>query len=87
MRQGHNSTVNGLSFESGYISIDSYHDLQDILIRIDMPQASFQFHKLWVKVNPFVDCSSPRFLAEVWGLERQPNYKQPQCLYLAPGRL
>ena len=84
MRKASSLKASGFAFESGYISIDSYHDLQDILIRIDMPRASSRFDKLWVKVNPFVDCSSPRFLAEVWGVDSSPSPENPQCLYLAP---
>lgn len=76
------SAIAGFAFEKDYISIQG-HDLQDILIRIGMPKASSKFSNLWVKVNPFADCSSPEFLAEVWGIG-EANQAEPQCLYVAP---
>ena len=70
------------AFEAEYISIKG-HDLQDILFRIGMEQSSARYQNLWVKVNPFVDCDSPEFLAEVWGIEKLAK-REPQCLYIAP---
>lgn len=74
----------GYAFDADYISIDGQHDLQDILLRIGRPKDASRFHNLWVKVNPFVDCSSPEFLAEVWGLDRHAKVDPVQCLYIAP---
>lgn len=74
----------GYTFEADYISIQGHHDLQDILLRIGMPKAASRFRNLWVKVNPFVDCSSPEFLAEVWGVNRNADTEPMQCLYIAP---
>ena len=76
----------GYAFEADYISIKG-HDLQDILLRIGMPQAASRFCNLWVKVNPFVDCSSPEFLAEVWGVDDNSHVEPMQCLYIAPKSL
>jgi len=70
-------------FDADYISIRG-HDLQDILMRINMPRAASRFRNLWVKVNPFVDCNSPQFLAEVWGVSNTANQETLQCLYIAP---
>lgn len=71
------------AFETDYISIQG-HDLQDILLRIGMPKDAPRFQNLWVKVNPFVDCNSPAFLAEVWGVGKTPSPEKLQCLYIAP---
>ncbi len=76
------SMAAGYVFEADYISIKG-HDLQDILLRIGMPTATARFANLWVKVNPFVDCNSPAFLAEVWGV-RKSEQAELQCLYIAP---
>jgi hypothetical protein len=75
------SQISVCNFDPDYISIKG-HDLQDILIRIGMPRADSRFQNLWVKVNPFVDSSSPEFLAEVWGLGKMEEALQ--CLYVAP---
>lgn len=72
----------GYAFEADYISIQG-HDLQDVLLRIGMAKDASRFCNLWVKLNPFVDCSSPAFLAEVWGVET-PTPGELQCLYVAP---
>ena len=60
------------------------HDLEDILLRIGMPREKSRFSNLWVKVNPYADCNSPEFLAEVWGVENSANQGELQCLYMAP---
>lgn len=77
------STATISTLNEDYISIKG-HDLQDILLRIGMSKDVTRFQNLWVKVNPFVDCSSPEFLAEVWGVGGNVPSEQPQCLYIAP---
>ncbi len=81
------SMAAGYTFEADYISIKGHHDLQDILLRIGRLKEASRFRNLWVKVNPFVDCSSPEFLAEVWGVGRTKNQEELQCLYIAPKNL
>ncbi|NJN31683.1 MAG: hypothetical protein HC824_15610 [Synechococcales cyanobacterium RM1_1_8] len=70
-------------FDADYITVQG-HDLQDILMRIDMSWAKTQFQTLKVRLNPLVDCTSPGFLAEVWGMEGATPGASCQCLYLAP---
>lgn len=83
MRYDSPSMASGYAFEADYISIQG-HDLQDILLRIGRAKDAPRFRNLWVKLNPFVDCSSPAFLAEVWGVGKKNNPEELQCLYVAP---
>lgn len=73
-------------FGLDYLTVQG-HDLQDVLLRIGMGQAASRFGKLWVRLNPYVACDDPAFLAEVWGIEIMDSCSAVRRLYVAPGAL